>query len=775
MSKLFELLQDVGFGFDKNAQMQDPMAAMQDPMAAGMQDPMAGMPPEGQGVAPVDSEVQFENDFGSIAFAVLQDRAISIMPNVIGFEVVQKEDDNSKAVGIFGVKIGKSYYYIPVFFINGQVKGMDIIVDQKNNRFKHLDEKNISILLNKDDIVLGEPETQDYGEISRGFERPDFSFLSGNPEKSASVIEIAEGLDQAWQSMVETCRQSLVGDPGVKTAWADVVNYLEHKEPDQGSGVWQSWVSTYGGPQAVQAVLKTAEHDIGFASAMCRVYSDPQDIVVTEFDARLEPKTAGSRVSVVTTEAEDYPKEEEDVKKLVTRGFYIRDSRKPEEKSEVTEVPGSQCFGSPESSGVYTLVLRGGELAEAKIMLPTTADTKAVVISGDQRFTADPGALMVLGDRKSAIEPGEPLGSVETGKDYALLSPEGNVALVFEPRSISITDGQRPVIRFWQAHSGSNYTADQVSEPSWEFRNPESWSDKPESALILANHKSPDLVHSQAGYTVPSDWTVIELPSRSAFNAENGAIAPGTLNDIEYMLNKAGHHRLTVEHSNGRYDIHSNGSYSLADGNYKQACIKLVMDMGLAVDDAENLLKTAEHGYKARVMVKQAQIGPAMPDFNEPQVGFDHYLGTALSTPDNQEVSGPIVGATPRQDTMDPGFAVNSLQGVDQEARALAENAASIGQRQVFDHAAIGSLSRLYDIDSYLDSVSPILDKAIDALGRVLFLYHWQSEAFEERYGSESVIDLGDALSNVFKQLGDLAIKLNEKAVDGPAKSVSLE
>ena len=52
-----------------------------------------------------------------------------------------------------------------------------------------------------------------------------------------------------------------------------------------------------------------------------------------------------------------------------------------------------------------------------------------------------------------------------------------------------------------------------------------------------------------------------------------------------------------------------------------------------------------------------------------------------------------------------------------------------------------------------------------DRLGRILFLFYWKHEDFNQRYGSDDVVQMEDRLRNVFKQLGELTLNLKEKAV----------
>ena len=71
----------------------------------------------------------------------------------------------------------------------------------------------------------------------------------------------------------------------------------------------------------------------------------------------------------------------------------------------------------------------------------------------------------------------------------------------------------------------------------------------------------------------------------------------------------------------------------------------------------------------------------------------------------------------------------------------------------------------MYDTANVVDSYIPDFMDTIDRLGRILFLFYWKHEDFNQRYGSDDVVQMEDRLSNVFKQLGELTLNLKEKAV----------
>ena len=83
----------------------------------------------------------------------------------------------------------------------------------------------------------------------------------------------------------------------------------------------------------------------------------------------------------------------------------------------------------------------------------------------------------------------------------------------------------------------------------------------------------------------------------------------------------------------------------------------------------------------------------------------------------------------------------------------------------MFDQAAIGGLAKVYDTASVVDSYIPDFMDTIDRLGRILFLFYWKHEDFNQRYGSDDVVQMEDRIRNVFKQMGELTLQLKEKAV----------
>ena len=53
-----------------------------------------------------DPESSFEQAFASLAYTYIKDKAPRLLDFMTGFQLVDRNDDNTKAVGVFGFQVG---------------------------------------------------------------------------------------------------------------------------------------------------------------------------------------------------------------------------------------------------------------------------------------------------------------------------------------------------------------------------------------------------------------------------------------------------------------------------------------------------------------------------------------------------------------------------------------------------------------------------------------------------------------------------------------------
>lgn len=134
-------------------------------------------------------ETEFEQAFSSLAYAYLRDKAPRLLDNMVGFQLIDRNEDNTKAVGVFGFQLNNQWLYAPVFFLNGDLKGHELLYMKNNDSFVPMQENWINYIMSRKPHVLG--ETSDANSIQElGGLYPDIRSLSISPSmgggKSAS-------------------------------------------------------------------------------------------------------------------------------------------------------------------------------------------------------------------------------------------------------------------------------------------------------------------------------------------------------------------------------------------------------------------------------------------------------------------------------------------------------------------------------------------------------------------------------------------------------------
>ena len=87
-------------------------------------------------------DAEFEQAFFQLAYDKLQGKLSNLIPFLVGFQLVKKSDNDTKAVGVFGFKSNNGQIlFVPSFFINGKIKELEILYSRNNNQFYRLNEE----------------------------------------------------------------------------------------------------------------------------------------------------------------------------------------------------------------------------------------------------------------------------------------------------------------------------------------------------------------------------------------------------------------------------------------------------------------------------------------------------------------------------------------------------------------------------------------------------------------------------------------------------------
>lgn len=128
-----------------------------------------------------EQDMPFEQAFSNLAHAYLKDKAPTLLDYEIGFQLLDRNQENTKAVGVFGFKVGNQWLYAPVFFLNGDLKGHELLYIKNQDMFVPLKENWLNYILNRRPSILGEGVNKNLSQI--GVSQPYLSQLSSSPSK----------------------------------------------------------------------------------------------------------------------------------------------------------------------------------------------------------------------------------------------------------------------------------------------------------------------------------------------------------------------------------------------------------------------------------------------------------------------------------------------------------------------------------------------------------------------------------------------------------------
>ena len=130
-------------------------------------------------------EAEFEQAFASIAHTVLKNKAPGLLDYEVGFQILERDEDDGRAVGIFGFQVGPQWLYAPVFFLNGQLKGTELLWVKDRDMFVPMKENWINRLASNRPVVLGKEVSRNSSSL--GLIAPDLQMYTRPPTKYGST------------------------------------------------------------------------------------------------------------------------------------------------------------------------------------------------------------------------------------------------------------------------------------------------------------------------------------------------------------------------------------------------------------------------------------------------------------------------------------------------------------------------------------------------------------------------------------------------------------
>lgn len=759
-------------------------------------------------------DAQFEKTFADLAHARLRDRAPGLLDYLLGFQLLDKNEDDTHAVGLWGFKIGEELLYAPVFFLNGQLKGDDLLYLKSQDAFVPLKENWINYLLNRRPYVLGETEFKDQADL--GVMQPDFNTFarppySGSKYSSSSLRGIMDRLTDSVESNFRPFLPVIVSSPaGEKRASLSTNWHLPNFIRKAGHKAARVFLNTMKkNATFTDSVLKFYKMDEIIDAAKEAFANAPMEKVAADGDKMIEgtaPKVQimiSDRADVLDLDDEMLSDAEKE--KLQRDRYLVTDNRSDDETGTVYDKQISKTLQNPSMSCYTNVLMTGGDFEKRLIMIAAKGCEKwrnhkrnmatVIDVSGGKLIMAQPRdiftdneghdsdgwekAFSALPDCSTAGERQKVVFVNEKG--------EGTTPFIVQ-RKIS-SDGQTMLygeFDEWPQAAGSCDKLDEILYPDYRgraFNQSDSstgrfggempYTNNDEPCIVLTNKDGNNVTQIGKDFFVPNGFKCIKMikemtdpwkidKSESSYQKEKAEqrakidqlANTQTLADIEMQLFKsAGAKEIQAITDGIEWWVRDNNT--MGSPMSKIAAIrKLVIDYQLREKDALGILSKAARNGSPKYIVKMAQ--PTAPPIPDPMVGTDPSLTTAppVLYPQEDNISA---NQTPMDRYNTP---------MDMDATFQAEQAAQQGQKEVLDTSVISGLVKVMDPDTVVDNYIGDLMLGLDRVGRILFMYYWHFDKFKERYGSQDMPELEDNLKNVFDNLGDLTIFLKQKTIE---------
>ena len=676
----------------------------------------------------------FEVQLGQLADSQISQDAPSLTPYKVGFQLIDKDDDETRGVGVSVYKMNDQWVYIPVFYLNGRVKGLGLMFLPDRGQFVPTKETWIAHLKGQQPLPLGESSPEEVTDSADMKGRPgsvDITKDGPSLMKGAALLE-----QDHWDNMTKTVPfdqdvfdlSKWVPRLGKEASFRFTGMMLKHP-------TFANAVLTFYSPEDLRGLAKQADE------------MDAEELEVPSVDGGSK---GGTELKVVTPDTPDADKLKDSEKEVLMRdGVFIVDNRKETSTVFKGEVDHS-ALNTPTSTGLYDVLMADGAFDRFYVMFPNKSDARGEQSRKAATLENAKFVMIPLNDKDKYIqgkagiqakrldinqkEDTDLLRSL--GRDVKRLARERcGEALVLDDQANSyqlLFNGPRTA--YGGKISVNLRSTDRGGDAASSLLSSGSTSDRVVSDMQYTDKPGRLFIGAGTLY-IPNGAKVVDSADYKT-NAKYGFGDPNTL--VRTLVDKVGLTPVKV-YSDGSSVTLSDSDVSQGPLNKMAAQVALVRKYGIAASTAKRMIKEASgmrRPYSIRYLVKRASA-PFM-NTSEQSVG-------AQAAPNTEE-----------NNTM-------PQEGLDDIETAV--QASDNGMKEVMDVSVLRTLAMNSKSLDLVDEYIPDLLRGLDRVGRLLFLFYWHNDDFSERYGTDEMTELEQSLRDVFQSLSDLVLFLSKKTI----------
>lgn len=165
-----------------------------------------------------------------------------------------------------------------------------------------------------------------------------------------------------------------------------------------------------------------------------------------------------------------------------------------------------------------------------------------------------------------------------------------------------------------------------------------------------------------------------------------------------------------------------------------------------------------KRGAKDPARIRDESLTPPIPTIVD---SSSNPLGFMGALAPNGEALSSIIEDDHRED-----YAYHPDSAYPAEDAKNIERAIQSGQKEVFDVSMLKQLLTNADTETQVDKLLTRLTKGMNSVGKLLFLYYWKGDQFEENYGPQKLPELEGSLKKAFEVLGDIILFLKRNKIN---------
>lgn len=332
------------------------------------------------GASQAGNDVPFEQAFSNLAHAYLRDSAPTLLDHEIGFQLLDRNEDNNKAIGVFGFRVGSSLLLAPVFFLNGNLKGHELLYLKNQDVFVPLQENWVNDILNKKPNIMGSGVGRNTSLL--GMLTPDLSRLSNSPSlKQASFSEeLAEALPALARAATtdidaefKTLHENLHLPTFLKQAGLQMISRLVDTFQDYPE-LGQAF-DRFHGLSVINEAIKLAGARARTQSIM-RPIKEPLTYKIGSIlaDEPIQHPIKTGALQIMTYDSSSNPVRPagispEEAEQLARDKLLIKDDRKAEEVSVAYNLQVEQTLRNPAETGLYDVLVRPNKFEKCLVVV----------------------------------------------------------------------------------------------------------------------------------------------------------------------------------------------------------------------------------------------------------------------------------------------------------------------------------------------------------------------------------------------------------------------